>query len=137
MGQMHFPGEKLIKSVTGLNKEDEDSDIYDTIIGLAIIFLTIGCIIGCFFSFVNSVKLFVGGFVLFTIILQIKDWLKGEENLSDVLYAIAGLGYFYYLITCFIGLFSNFWVNLKAAGVGTLVFIGVCFFIGLFDNSKD
>lgn len=137
MGQMHFPGEKLIKSVAGIATDDEESDIYDDIIGFAIVILAIGCIIGCFFSFVNSIKIFGGGFVLFTIILQIKDCIKGKESFISTLYGIAGLCYFLYLIICIIGFFSSFWVNLKAAGIATLIFIGVCFVIGLFDNNKD
>lgn len=137
MGQMRFPGKKILGSVTGLNKKDEDSDIYDSIIGFAIIALMIGCIIGCFFSFVNSVKLFIGGFAFMSILIQVKDWIKGRETFLSVMYGVAGLGYFYCLISCFLGLFSNFWTNLKAAGVATLVFFGICFIISLFDNSKD
>lgn len=137
MGQMRFPGKKILESVTGSNKKDEDSDIYDSIIGFVIIALIVGCIIGCFFSFVNSVKFFIGGFACMSILIQIKDWIKGRENFLTVIYGATGLSCFYCLVSCFLGLFSDFWTNLKAAGVAILVFFGICFIIGLFDNSKD
>ncbi|MDR1221361.1 MAG: hypothetical protein LBL07_00590 [Tannerella sp.] len=137
MGYMLFPGEKIIKSMTGINKKDEDSDIYDSIIGFAILALTIGCFIGCFYSFVNSVLFFAGGFSFLSIAIQIKDWIKGNEKFLNVIYSSAGLGYFYCLISCFLGLFSSFWVNLKVLGIATLIFIGICFIVGLFGNSND
>jgi len=136
MGQMFFPGEKIIKSITGLNKKDEEGDIYDLIIGYAIIALMLGCIIGCFFSFVNSAKIFVGGFSLLAITLSIKNWIKGQEKFLTIIYGGIGLGYFYYLVSCLLGLFSNFWINLKSAGIGTLIYIGFFFIIRLFDNTK-
>jgi hypothetical protein len=134
---MSTPGKKMIKSMTGINKKEEDSDIYDTVIGFAIIALMVGCMIGCFYSFVNSVLFFAGGFSFLSIAIQIKDWIKGKQEFLSVIYCSVGLGYFYCLISCFLGLFSSFWASLKVLGIATLAFIGVCFIIGLFDNSKD